>query len=93
MDIPFVIIAGAYFLLFLVWVTLTLINVYHVLRFAYWTKMPLLVTGFYLLFAIAVVACTGYFLRDVDWTAAIHLNVSAPSIDIKSFTPSVNSFK
>ncbi len=82
MQVPMYVLAIAYFLLFLVWVILTLVNIYHVLRYAYWSKVPVIVAGFYLLFAVGIIAATGILVRNVDWTSSIDLNVSTPEIKV-----------
>lgn len=76
------ILAILYFLLFLVWVVLTLITVYHVLRFAYWTKVPTVITGVYLLFAVGIIMGTGLLLRNVDWQASIDFNIATPELNV-----------
>lgn len=81
MEIPLYSIAAVYFLLFLLWVILTLVNIYHVLRYAYWTKVPLVLTGVYMVFTVAVIALTGMLLRNVRWTDTVDLRISTPEIN------------
>lgn len=89
MTLSLVILPGAYFLLFLVWVALTLGNVYHVVRYAYWTRMPLVLVFVYLLLSASVLFATGWFLRDVDWQDDIQF--SAPEITIPDNLPDFQS--
>lgn len=88
MSIPIIIFAGIYFILFLVWVVLTLVNVYHVLRYAYWTRTPLIISFVYLFFAISVVAVTGWLVRDIDWSE--EFTISQPSIESPIELPGTN---
>jgi hypothetical protein len=82
MSIPLLVFAAIYFLLFIAWMVLTLINVYHVMRYAYWTRLPLFIILLYLIFSAGILIATGWLTKDVDWTSS--WDVSSSSIDLQT---------
>ncbi|MFA5030410.1 MAG: hypothetical protein WC495_02360 [Patescibacteria group bacterium] len=82
MSIPVIIFAAIYFILFLVWVFYSLITIYNVLRYAYWTRLPLVLVFVYLFLSTCFIFGTGWSLRDVDWKDST--NLETPTITIPS---------
>jgi|GEM_PF-3054212 len=80
MSIPFIIFAAVYFLLFFCWIVLTLITFYHVFRYAYWTRLPLVLVFVYLFLSACILAGTGWSLREVDWQGSAQ--VTTPDVTI-----------
>lgn len=82
MSIPVIIFAGAYFILFLFWVFYSLVTIYNVLRYAYWTRLPLVLVFVYLFLSTCLIIGTGWSLKDVDWTDST--DIETPTITIPS---------
>jgi len=87
MSMPVIIFAAAYFILFLIWVVYSLITIYNVMRYAYWTRLPIVLVFVYLLLSTCIIIGTGWSLRNVDWQDS--MNVETPNLTLpgnSSFT-------
>lgn len=88
MSIPVIIFAAVYFILFLIWIVYSLITIYNVMRYAYWTRLPIVLVFVYLLLSTCIVIATGWSLRDVDWQNST--TIETPNLTIPGDTSFTN---
>ena len=65
----------AYSAIFLIFLFLSLLNVYHILRFGSSKKLGVVVTSIYFILVLVVVIITFQLLGDVNWKENIELSL------------------
>lgn len=81
MEIPYLVLLGAYGLAVLVALVLGAASIYHALRFGMSTLASYAMTVLYVAFVVIVIGATWFMLREVDWSA--HFTLALPSFSAK----------
>ncbi len=77
---PFIIfivyIVGLVFFLFL-----SIVNLYHVLRFSFMRKVSIIMTAVYFGLIVVIVLVTLQLVSDVDWTQTWDISIDLPLVE------------